>query len=450
MCARLRPSTTAPARICTRAASSRRARSARARPAGSRATTAHIGSRCRARRNPGSRTSTGRCTRCTSAAIPRSPDCSSAARSSGRAGSCPRGSRAGRAVRRARSRSTRRRFRSQRADRSRTRSRPARTSPARSISSRRRSAARARGSCSTGSRCRWCRTRGLRSCSVRRIKVGTTRTSGSCRARGSRRRRSRCRRVSPRHSRASSCGTPRSCSTCSSARSCGRARPPKWCSRREWSRRTSSGNRAGEAAGEHRHPLPRARHDRAAPAAGNRRDRARRPRARAVTIHDPYQPPTSPVDGVAPEFERVEPVRNAASRQRRLLGYVVDNVACRMLDFAIVVAIVIVRIAFVGGSADGSDNAWTGFVVLFGPLLSPLPYYILLEGCFGRTLGKVVTGTRVVRADGGPPTFRQVVRRSLVRLIPFETFTILGKKQECVHDLLSGTLVVPAHELDPR
>ncbi|MGB1497961.1 RDD family protein, partial [Alloalcanivorax venustensis] len=56
----------------------------------------------------------------------------------------------------------------------------------------------------------------------------------------------------------------------------------------------------------------------------------------------------------------------------------------------------------------GMENAhWleggSGFAI---GILVPLAYYILVEGATGRTLGKLVTGTRVVNAAGGDAVFQ--------------------------------------------
>jgi len=77
-----------------------------------------------------------------------------------------------------------------------------------------------------------------------------------------------------------------------------------------------------------------------------------------------------------------------------------------------------------------------------GVLIS-LTYFCFLEAMFGITFGKLLTGTKVVRDDGGSASFRQVIGRSLVRMIPFEPFSFLfGDKTTGWHDSLSGTRVV--------
>jgi uncharacterized RDD family membrane protein YckC len=52
-------------------------------------------------------------------------------------------------------------------------------------------------------------------------------------------------------------------------------------------------------------------------------------------------------------------------------------------------------------------------------------YYTLCEKAFkGYTLGKLISGTRAIRQDGGELTFKDAFLRSLSRLVPFEQFSI--------------------------
>jgi uncharacterized RDD family membrane protein YckC len=73
-----------------------------------------------------------------------------------------------------------------------------------------------------------------------------------------------------------------------------------------------------------------------------------------------------------------------------------------------------------------------------------LAYYITLESLWGRTLGKLVTGTIVVDARGLRPTFGQICVRSFARFIPFEPFSFLGRVPRGWHDKLPNTYVVKA------
>lgn len=79
------------------------------------------------------------------------------------------------------------------------------------------------------------------------------------------------------------------------------------------------------------------------------------------------------------------------------------------------------------------------FFIYFGTLV----YYVVFESVWGRTPGKWITKTKVVRHDGEPPHFLQVIGRTLARCIPFEIFSFLGAKAYGWHDHLSNTIVVP-------
>ncbi|MCR9117751.1 MAG: RDD family protein [bacterium] len=70
-------------------------------------------------------------------------------------------------------------------------------------------------------------------------------------------------------------------------------------------------------------------------------------------------------------------------------------------------------------------------------------YYTLMEALTHKSLGKLITGTRVVSEDGGPPTFGQCLGRSFARMIPFEPFSVLfTDPARGWHDSLAKTYVV--------
>jgi uncharacterized RDD family membrane protein YckC len=68
-------------------------------------------------------------------------------------------------------------------------------------------------------------------------------------------------------------------------------------------------------------------------------------------------------------------------------------------------------------------------------------YYLALESIFGRTLGKVLLGTRVATESGTTPSLSAVLVRTLSRLIPLEpvSFTLADTWW---HDSLSKTKVL--------
>lgn len=68
-------------------------------------------------------------------------------------------------------------------------------------------------------------------------------------------------------------------------------------------------------------------------------------------------------------------------------------------------------------------------------------YYTICEAANGgKSVGKMVTGTRTVREDGSSITWKDALIRSLIRLVPFEPLSAFNGHPW--HDSWSGTLVV--------
>ena len=69
--------------------------------------------------------------------------------------------------------------------------------------------------------------------------------------------------------------------------------------------------------------------------------------------------------------------------------------------------------------------------------------YVVPEWAFGATPGKLVSGTRVVSADGSPLSLRQITGRTLARAIPGEPLSVVLRRDGVAwHDSLSGTRVI--------
>lgn len=67
---------------------------------------------------------------------------------------------------------------------------------------------------------------------------------------------------------------------------------------------------------------------------------------------------------------------------------------------------------------------------------------LVFECLYGRSLGKLVSGTIVVTEKGEKPSLKQLVVRNFARFIPFEALSYLTKNPVGWHDLLSKTQVV--------
>jgi uncharacterized RDD family membrane protein YckC len=130
-----------------------------------------------------------------------------------------------------------------------------------------------------------------------------------------------------------------------------------------------------------------------------------------------------------------------ASKGRRFGTFVVDY-AVNMGFGAIVGVIIALGFGEAGVEAiQKVPDIVFGWVLLIG-------YYIVFEGMWARTPGKLVFGTVVVNESGGKPTLKQVIGRTFCRLIPFEAFSFLGERGW--HDSIPNTHVVLARSVRPE
>jgi uncharacterized RDD family membrane protein YckC len=119
------------------------------------------------------------------------------------------------------------------------------------------------------------------------------------------------------------------------------------------------------------------------------------------------------------------------------------------IDTLVYYAIVIIGLGliFMGGSEDLDDNVLARedagsvliqYLISFG---SYIGMFTILEGATkGRTLGKLVTGTRALRKDGSFITWKDAFMRSLCRMVPFEVFSAFDGNPW--HDKWTDTIVI--------
>lgn len=114
-----------------------------------------------------------------------------------------------------------------------------------------------------------------------------------------------------------------------------------------------------------------------------------------------------------------------ASNGQRFANYFIDVI----IYFAFSVFLVILL---------GAESPGVNFGYLFFAL-----YYIILELTTGKTVGKMVTGTKVVTTSGEPLQLKDVLIRTVCRIVPFESLSIFfGKENTMWHDQWSDTRVV--------
>lgn len=133
-----------------------------------------------------------------------------------------------------------------------------------------------------------------------------------------------------------------------------------------------------------------------------------------------------------------------ASTGQRFLNWIIDNLLIRFtLNYLTGYGVgIVIGLAAPEIIDDLRKPGFTVYAVLYLLLvLNYLFYYILFEKLFnGYTLGKLITGTRTIRDDGNPLTMKDVLLRTLIRLVPFEVLS--GFKIRPWHDEWSKTMVI--------
>jgi uncharacterized RDD family membrane protein YckC len=90
--------------------------------------------------------------------------------------------------------------------------------------------------------------------------------------------------------------------------------------------------------------------------------------------------------------------------------------------------------------------AWESIIyILYAPLMGLVEW-----STGGRSLGKYLTGTRVVNLDGSRIKLKTSMFRNLVRLVPFEPLSIFGKNRSLWHDRWSDTRVLTVKPVQPE
>ncbi len=139
--------------------------------------------------------------------------------------------------------------------------------------------------------------------------------------------------------------------------------------------------------------------------------------------------------------EFTEPSFQYAGAGQRFLNYLIDTVAFYILY--------LIFLSFLGFfmmdmfSRDASENIGLIIALMtYGlAIFIMLAYYTLLEGSNGKTLGKLITKTKVVTETGGPISYGKAFIRTLIRFVPFE-FLSGFSGTTMWHDQWTKTMVV--------
>lgn len=154
----------------------------------------------------------------------------------------------------------------------------------------------------------------------------------------------------------------------------------------------------------------------------------------SMSSENPYSAPS--VTAAPPDFATPAQII-PATHGPRFLNMIIDQIVVGVMNVGVNIMLII---AFGGTNAAGEPDA--GIPGVIANLALMIAYYTLSEGIFGKTLGKLATGTRVVGMDGLKIPMGKAFTRSLCRLIPFEAFSFLGSNARGWHDSITKTWVI--------
>ncbi|MFL9844612.1 RDD family protein [Flavobacterium rhizosphaerae] len=135
-----------------------------------------------------------------------------------------------------------------------------------------------------------------------------------------------------------------------------------------------------------------------------------------------------------------------ANGSKRLANYIIDRIVMFVIDFCFISVLGYIYDEFY--AADWILYFISDSIIanLAHSCLFSVVYYTIFEATTQRTVGKFITGTKVVMEDGSKPGWRVIIIRSLCRMIPFDAFSFLGSNARGWHDSLSSTYVVVEKE----
>ncbi len=145
--------------------------------------------------------------------------------------------------------------------------------------------------------------------------------------------------------------------------------------------------------------------------------------------------------GLLNKQELIKEVIRPTKRSKRFFNYLIDMIFFYIIMFT--VGIILGGMAIISGDSSMVEESTSNNLLwnLIGILIL-LTYYITFESFLGKTIGKMVTNTKVVTIDGSKPTVQQIIKRSFIRMIPFEFLSLLSDIPQGWHDKWSNTMVV--------
>ena len=136
--------------------------------------------------------------------------------------------------------------------------------------------------------------------------------------------------------------------------------------------------------------------------------------------------------------------QNKADKIYRFINYIIDFGFAVIIIWTIVFIFVMGQYFITGKDIDETIDEIANMNPLIDRIGTLLVYGLLMflieKFSNGRSLGKLITGTKVVKSDGSELTTDDLLKRNFTRAVPFDQLTFLGNSGW--HDNWSNTRVV--------
>ena len=142
-----------------------------------------------------------------------------------------------------------------------------------------------------------------------------------------------------------------------------------------------------------------------------------------------------------PEYHLVQ-----ASGGKRFANYIIDLLVFYALLFGTGVIIGLLNPVALDSISEDDSLGASLLDRLVGIILYGL-YMFVVEALFkGKSLGKLITGTRAVNEDGSNISAKTALLRGLSRAVPFNAFSALGTPAYPWHDKWTNSYVIDERE----
>lgn len=137
-----------------------------------------------------------------------------------------------------------------------------------------------------------------------------------------------------------------------------------------------------------------------------------------------------------------------AEKILRFVNAIIDYFISYLVIIFLFSAIIIAYTFLSGTDYDANADAIAEMPRLLDRIITGIFYaslmFLVEFATGGRSLGKFITGTMVVKEDGSLPSSQDLLKRNFSRIVPFDTLSFLGTRGW--HDSWSDTKVVKRKE----